>query len=77
MPRFNLSTLNSVIITHGHLDHCGRLPILSKNGYRGPVYATDATIDIIRVILKDSLHVQEHEIMRINRKDLIVDFCGF
>jgi metallo-beta-lactamase family protein len=68
MPRININTLNSVIITHGHLDHCGRLPILTKNGYRGPIFATEATIDIIRVILKDSLHVQEHELIRLNRK---------
>jgi metallo-beta-lactamase family protein len=68
MPPIDVSKLNSVIITHGHLDHCGRLPILTKNGYTGPIFATDATIDIIRVILKDSLHVQEHEIKRINRR---------
>lgn len=68
MPRINISTLNSVIITHGHLDHCGRLPILTKNGYRGPIFATEATIDIIRVILKDTLHVQAYELLRINKK---------
>jgi metallo-beta-lactamase family protein len=68
MPAINIGTLNAVLITHGHLDHCGRLPILTKNGYRGPIFATEATIDIICVILKDSLHVQENELLRINRR---------
>jgi metallo-beta-lactamase family protein len=70
IPPINISALNSVIITHGHLDHIGRLPLLTRNGYRGPVYATDATIEIIRVILKDSANIQENELLRLNRKRL-------
>jgi metallo-beta-lactamase family protein len=68
IPPINIDTLNSVIITHGHLDHCGRLPLLAKNGYKGPIFATEATLEIIRIILKDSVNVQGHELMRRNRK---------
>src|SRR6516162_737563 len=45
--------LDSVILTHAHLDHSGRLPLLTRAGYRGPIYATPATIEISELILKD------------------------
>src|SRR5262245_22806050 len=45
--------LDAVLLTHGHLDHTGRLPLLFKHGYTGPVYATGATIDLAEIILKD------------------------
>ena len=40
--------LDAVVVTHGHLDHVGRLPLLTRKGYRGPIYATQATIDVGR-----------------------------
>ena len=58
--------IDAVILTHGHLDHCGRLPLLAKAGYKGPVYMTEATADIAELILKDSAHIQEEEIAREN-----------
>jgi metallo-beta-lactamase family protein len=70
LPPIDLSKLNAVIITHAHLDHTGRLPLLIKHGYNGPVYATAATIEIISIILNDSAHIQLSEIERINRKRL-------
>lgn len=60
--------LNAVLITHGHLDHVGRLPLLSKNGYSGPVFATKPTIELAAIILKDSAHLQLNEAERDNRK---------
>jgi metallo-beta-lactamase family protein len=68
LPPIDITTLNAVIITHAHLDHTGRLPLLAKHGYKGPVFATDATIEIIRVLLNDSLHIHENELNRVNRK---------
>jgi metallo-beta-lactamase family protein len=68
LPPINLKKLNSVIITHAHLDHTGRLPVLVRNGYTGPIYATDATIDISEIILKDSARLQSLELIRNNRK---------
>ena len=47
--------LDAVILTHGHLDHVGRLPLLTRKGYEGPIFATQATIDLATLILRDSL----------------------
>lgn len=60
--------LNAVLVTHAHLDHTGRLPLLAKAGYRGPVYATDATIPLTSLILRDSAHLQAMDLERTNRK---------
>jgi metallo-beta-lactamase family protein len=60
--------LDAVILTHGHLDHVGRLPLLTKNGYRGPIYATRATIDLATLILRDAHALQKADIKRENRK---------
>jgi len=68
LPPINVSKLNAVLLTHAHLDHTGRLPVLVKNGFSGPIFATAATIDIVGIILRDSARVQAHETSRINRK---------
>lgn len=62
------SGLDAVILTHGHLDHTGRLPLLAQYGYAGPIYSTAATVEMAALILRDSakLHAQEAE--RVNRK---------
>jgi metallo-beta-lactamase family protein len=60
--------LDSVILTHAHLDHSGRLPLLTRAGYRGPIFATPATIDISELILKDSAHLQQADLERKNRR---------
>ncbi|HZI31142.1 MAG TPA: MBL fold metallo-hydrolase, partial [Candidatus Binatia bacterium] len=60
--------LDAVVITHAHLDHTGRLPLLAKAGYAGPVYATQATIELSALILRDSAHLQTADAERINRK---------
>lgn len=60
--------LDAVLLTHGHLDHCGRLPLLVKSGYRGPIFATQGTIDIARLILSDAGKIQEADTDRENRK---------
>lgn len=64
----DVSKLSAVLLTHGHLDHCGRLPLLVKRGYRGPIYATAGTIDVAGLILRDSAHVMGGDIERINRQ---------
>src|SRR5262245_48913422 len=60
--------LNAVVLTHAHLDHTGRLPLLTKAGYHGPIYATPATIDFAELILKDSAHLQKADVERQNRR---------
>jgi metallo-beta-lactamase family protein len=60
--------LDAVILTHAHLDHTGRLPLLTKADYQGPIYATPATIDVAQLILKDSAHLQQADVERENRR---------
>ena len=59
--------LDAVVLTHAHLDHVGRLPLLTRNGYEGPIYATRPTIDIATLILRDSLSLQKADLRRENR----------
>src|SRR5215831_15443753 len=59
--------LDAVLLTHGHLDHVGRLPILTRKGYEGPIYATQPTIDLATLILKDSLALTRSDLKRENR----------
>ncbi|MBM4152289.1 MAG: MBL fold metallo-hydrolase [Kiritimatiellaceae bacterium] len=55
-------TLDAVLLTHAHLDHCGRLPKLVKEGFRGKIFGTPATLEIAQIILKDSAFLQEEDV---------------
>ena len=61
---FNPRDIDAVLLTHAHLDHCGRLPLLVKQGFRGRIIATAATRDLARLVLLDSAHLQEEEARR-------------
>lgn len=54
--------LDAVILTHAHLDHCGRLPWLRKNGFKGKIFATPATIELAELIMTDAAEVMLHEL---------------
>lgn len=58
---FDVRHLDFVLLTHAHIDHSGLLPRLAMLGYRGPIYATAATTDLLQVLLLDSAHIQEKE----------------
>jgi metallo-beta-lactamase family protein len=53
--------IEAAILTHGHLDHCGRLPLLVKRGYKGNIYTTPASRDIASLIMMDSAHIQARD----------------
>lgn len=55
------SSIDAVFITHAHLDHCGRLPLLAQNGFTRTIYMTQATRDIVEVVLLDSAHIAESD----------------
>ena len=58
---FDVREIDFVLLTHAHIDHSGLLPRLAMLGYRGPIYATQATIDLLGVLLPDCAHIQEKE----------------
>lgn len=64
----NPAGIGAVLLSHAHIDHIGYLPLLVRQGFRGPVYCTPATADLARVLLPDSAHLQEEEAERANRR---------
>jgi len=62
--------LTAVVATHAHLDHTGRIPLLTKHGYEGPIFGTPATADFAELILRDSAHIQESDAERHTRRAL-------
>ena len=62
------NTFDHCVLTHAHLDHCGWLPCLVRDGYRGAIYANPATIDLVTISLKDSAHLQEEDAEKARRK---------
>ena len=62
------SEVDAVLVTHAHIDHTGKLPMLSAQGFGGPIYATGATARLCDMMLKDSAHIQEQEALWRNKK---------
>ena len=60
-PPFNAAVVNAVLLTHAHIDHTGYLPRLVRHGFRGPVYCSKGTADLLRILLPDSARLQEEE----------------
>jgi len=65
---FNVKGLDALLLTHAHLDHCGRTPAMVRAGYRGPIHATRATVDLAEIVLRDSAKLQVEFSERWNRR---------
>jgi metallo-beta-lactamase family protein len=65
---FDARRIDSVVLSHAHIDHTGRLPLLVKDGFHGPVYATPATRDLSAVMLADAAHIQEKDYEFLQRR---------
>ncbi|HQV73500.1 MAG TPA: MBL fold metallo-hydrolase, partial [Dokdonella sp.] len=61
---FDPASIDALLLTHAHLDHCGRIPLLVKRGFRGRIYTTAATRELARVVLLDSAGLQEEDARR-------------
>ena len=66
---FDPAEIECVVLSHAHIDHCGRLPLLVKRGFKGAIYCTDATADLLEVMLKDSGFIHEKEAEWQSRKN--------
>jgi metallo-beta-lactamase family protein len=65
---FPVDSIDSVILSHAHMDHSGNLPTLVRNGFRGPIYTTPATIDLCLAMLADSAHIQQSDAEFCNKR---------
>ncbi len=65
---FEPATLDALLLTHAHLDHCGRIPALTKAGFGGPIHATRGTVDLADIVLRDSAKLQVEFTNRWNRR---------
>ncbi|MBR3374888.1 MAG: MBL fold metallo-hydrolase [Firmicutes bacterium] len=58
---FDPESIEAVVLSHAHIDHCGRIPLLVKRGFTGDIYCTDATADLLQVMLLDSAYIHEKD----------------
>ena len=65
-PPLDLADLDAVVLTHAHLDHCGYLPVLVRNGWQGPVHCTPGTADLAAIVLADSAHLMVEDAAQAN-----------
>ena len=66
---FDPAEIEYMVLSHAHIDHCGRIPLLIKRGFKGSIYCTDATADLLDVMLKDSGYIHEKEAQWKNKKN--------
>jgi metallo-beta-lactamase family protein len=67
---FPCKDVSAVMLSHAHIDHSGNLPLLVKNGFHGPIYASAATADLCRPMLADAASLQEHDAAFLNKRNL-------
>ena len=65
---FDVDAIDALVISHAHIDHIGRVPLLVKRGFRGPIYATEATADLMPIMLLDAASLAESDAERANRR---------
>src|SRR6188768_4120558 len=65
---FNPPEVESLILSHAHIDHSGNIPFLVKQGFRGKIFATPATKDLCEVMLADTAHILEYDIRHFNKR---------
>jgi metallo-beta-lactamase family protein len=80
---FDPQTVKAVLLSHAHLDHCGRLPLLIKAGFKGKIFATEATCDLAKIVLLDAAKVArgrrrlENQAAQKERRRLVLGLTAF
>jgi metallo-beta-lactamase family protein len=69
----DVKSADAIILSHGHLDHCGKLPVAVRAGFKGPIYCTSATAEVARIVLSDSAKIQEEDVSYINKRSRPTD----
>jgi metallo-beta-lactamase family protein len=64
----DVKSADAIVLSHGHLDHCGKLPVAVRAGFKGPIYCTDATAEVSRIVLNDSAMIQMEDLEYLNRR---------
>src|SRR3989338_9459087 len=65
---FDPQAYKVLLLSHAHLDHCGRIPLLVKSGFKGTIYCTDATRDLAKIVMLDAAKVQRQDTLQENRR---------
>src|SRR5687767_5541037 len=60
--------VDAIILSHGHLDHCGKLPVATRAGFEGPIYCTPATAEVARIVLEDAAEIQLEDAQYLNQR---------
>ena len=68
---FHPGSIDVVLVTHAHIDHSGRIPMLIKNGFQGRIITTRLTADLLDIMLQDSAHIQEQDVVRSDMAHLL------
>lgn len=66
---FDATRVDALLLSHAHIDHSGVIPVFCKAGFRGPIFCTDATADLCRIMLMDSAHIQEQDAAFVSKKN--------
>ncbi len=64
---FDPAEVDMMVLSHAHIDHSGNIPNLVKKGFKGPIFATPATVDLCKIMLRDSAYLQQHDLYWVNR----------
>ena len=65
---FDPKEIDLLILSHAHIDHCGRIPKLVKDGFKGDIFCTHATRDLVSIMLMDAAHIQERDVEFYNKR---------